>query len=123
LGRLAFVLVMFAVVVNPDFQTRAEPLANWALSPVYARLTHQHVTEIAHAIDAQRSEAGGPGTGALSEFLVEHYGRADAARDSWGTPYFYARDMWTVRVASAGPDRTPHTPDDIASQPLTIQEY
>jgi hypothetical protein len=123
MGRLAVILVIFAVVVNPDFQKRAEPFADWALGPVYGKLTRSRVAEIARAIDAQRSEEGTPTTGTLGVFLAEHYGRRDAALDSWGTPYFYARDMWTVRVASAGPDRTPYTADDIASPPLRIAEY
>src|SRR5215217_5286887 len=119
MGRLAVLFLILAVFANPDFRARAEPYAAWALNPAYEWLTRDRVGEIARALDTEESRGRPlPSTATLPAFLTDHYGRADAAVDSWGTRYFFIRDMWPIRVASAGPDRKAHTDDDIASQPI-----
>ena len=119
MGRLALVFLIISLVANPDFRARAAPYASWALDPAYEWLTRSRVGEIARALDAERSRGRPlPSSATLPEFLTAHFGRPEAAVDSWGSRFFLARDRWTTRVASAGPDRTPSTADDILSPPL-----
>jgi hypothetical protein len=119
MGRIAVLFLILSLFANPDFRARAEPYASWALSPAYEWQTRDRLGDIAHALDAAESRGNPlPSTATLPEFLTTYYGRADAAVDAWGTRYFFTSDTWTIRVASAGPDRNPHTDDDISSPPL-----
>ena len=119
MGRLTVLFLILSLFANPDFRARAAPYASWALNPPYEWVTRSRVGEIARALDAEESRGSPlPSTATLPEFLTAHFGAPDAALDSGGSRYFFTRDLWTIRVASAGPDRTPHTEDDIASPPL-----
>lgn len=123
MGRLGVLFVAIALLVNPDFRSGALPYARWALDPAYAWLVRARVEEIARAID-EASSAGRPvpTTRELPAFLQQRYGGDGASVDPWGEPFFFQRDMWTIRVASAGPDRQPFTGDDIFSPPLKSAE-
>ena len=119
MGRLVFVMLMLTLVANPDFRTRARPAAAWALSPVYGWMVQSRVDEIARALDTVGAADGDlPDTKALPGFLADYFARDGAGLDPWETPFFFSRDTWTVRVASAGPDRKPFTGDDVLSAPL-----
>ena len=119
MGRLAMLFLMLSLFANPEFRKRAQPYASFALDPAYEWLTRSRVGEIARALNAEKSRGNDlPSSAKLPEFLTRHFGGGDAAVDAWGTGYFYTRDTWTLRVASAGPDRAPNTDDDILSPPL-----
>lgn len=119
MGRLALLFLMLSLFANPEFRRRAQPYASFALDPAYEWLTRSRVGEIARALNAEESRGSElPTSAGLPEFLTRHFGSEGAAVDAWGTRYFYYRDQWTLRVASAGPDRAPHTDDDILSPPL-----
>ena len=119
MARLTVLFLMLSLFANPEFRKRAQPYASFALDPAYEWLTRSRVGEIARALNAEISRGRDlPSTSKLPEFLGRHFGGGDSAVDAWGTNYFYARDSWTLRVASAGPDRAPHTEDDILSPPL-----
>jgi hypothetical protein len=124
MGRLAIIFLIISLVVNPEFRESAKPYAGWLLDPAYGWLTRSRVGDIARAIDSE-GERGGqvPNNATLTRFLNEYFGVESAGVDAWGTRYFLTRDMWTTRVASAGPDRTIHTADDIRSAPLHTIEY
>ena len=119
MGRFVFVLLILALFANPDFRERARPAASWALEPVYGWMVQSRVEEIARALDSVRAAGGElPDGAALPSFLASYFANDGAGRDPWETPFFFARDTWTVRVASAGPDRKPFTEDDVLSTPL-----
>lgn len=119
MGRLVFVFLILALVANPDFRERARPAALWALEPVYGWMVQSRVDEIARALDSVRAAGGEiPDAASLPAFLVAYFAKEGAGLDPWGTPFFFSRDTWTIRVASAGPDRKPFTGDDVLSAPL-----
>lgn len=119
MGRVAFGLILIALVMTPSFRERARPYTDKALSPVYGWLTRSRVSEIARAIQAKRSSGSQlPTSSGLGAFLADHYRRDDAALDPWGHPFFLSSDQWSVRVTSSGPDGLPFTSDDIRSTPL-----
>ena len=121
MGRFVFVLLILALFANPDFRERARPAALWALEPVYGWMVQSRVDEIARALDAVRASGGElPDTRALPSFLAGYFAKEDAGLDPWSTPFFLSRDTWTLRVASAGPDREPFTEDDVLSAPLRV---
>src|SRR5688500_6324515 len=124
MGRLAILFLILSLVANPEFRERAKPYAGWALTPAYEWLTRSRLGEIARAIDSE-GERGVrlPDNSNLPRFLADYFGVEDAGVDAWGSRYFLTRDMWTTRVASAGPDRTPRTEDDILSQPLRVLDF
>ena len=124
MGRLAILFLILSLFANPDFRERVKPYAGVVLNPAYGWLTRSHVGEIARAIDTEGDRGREiPNNSTLPKFLADYFGVEDAGIDAWGTRYFLTRDMWTTRVASAGPDRTPRTEDDILSQPLHVSEY
>jgi hypothetical protein len=124
MGRLAMLLLIVSLVANPNFRERVGPYASFALDPAYGWLTRSRVGEIARALDTQESRGKElPTTATLPDFLAAHFGGPDSAVDPWGSRYFFARDMWTTRVASAGPDRAAHTADDILSEPLHSHDF
>src|SRR5688500_1212964 len=124
MARLAVLFLMLSLVANPEFRERAKPYAGWALSPAYGWLTRSRLGEIARAIDTG-GERGKeiPNNSSLPRFLADYFGADDAGVDAWGSRYFLTRDLWTTRVASAGPARTPRTEDDILSPPLHTREF
>lgn len=119
MSRLLLVFLFFAVVVNPEFRKRAAPHAQWLLRPAHEWMVRSRVAEIARALEAESAASRAlPTSATLPAFLAEHYRTPDAGVDPWETPYFLVRDAWTLRVASAGPDRAPITKDDILSPPV-----
>ena len=119
MGRFVFVLLSLALLANPEFRERARPTATRALEPVYEWMVQSRVDEIARALDSVRAAGGEiPEAAVLPAFLTAHFAREGAGLDPWETPFFLSRDTWTVRVASAGPDRKPFTGDDVLSSPL-----
>jgi hypothetical protein len=119
MSRLLLVFLFFAVAVNPEFRKRAAPHAQWLLRPAHEWMVRSRVAEIARALEAESAANRAlPTSATLPAFLAEHYRTSDAGADPWDTPYFLVRDAWTLRVASAGPDRAPVTADDILSPPV-----
>lgn len=119
MSRLLILLVLVAVAVNPEFRKHAAPHAQWLLRPAHEWMVRSRVAEIARALEAESAASRElPTSAMLPAFLAEHYRTPDAGVDPWATPYFLVRDAWTLRVASAGPDRAPITADDILSPPV-----
>lgn len=123
MGRFAFVLLAFAAAINPTVRAWAAPHVEWALDPVYGQMAHYRMDSIARALEGLTSAGRElPSSRTLPDFLAGHYGRPEAALDPWGSRLYMARDAWTLRVASPGPDRTRFTEDDILSRPLQLPD-
>ena len=122
MGRLLLVLLALAALGSSDVRARIRPHVQWLLDPVYEWSVGPKVNDIAREI-----ETAGP-TGVpiptsdkeLSEFLRGQYHQEEAELDPWGVPYFLTREANSVRIASAGRDRVPHSADDIASEPISL---
>lgn len=119
MGRIVFVLLVFATVINPELRARVQPHVQWMLDPVFEWSARSRVHEISRALEAESSLGRPiPTSSTLPAFLRRHYKRDDATVDPWNVHFYLARDTWTVRVASAGRDQQPFTADDILSPPV-----
>ena len=121
--RLLLVIAAIAVIVSPEARAKIAPYSHWILDPAYEWSTQSRLGQIAHAIDGEAA-AGRPyptTTNGLAVFLVSFYGTAEKSRDPWGNTLFMLRGADGLHVVSAGRDGRPGTPDDLHSQPLSLQ--
>lgn len=123
MSRIIWILVVLigAVLFIKPLRERARPQIEFVLNPVYKWEAKNRVNEIYRVI--QREKAQGvavPRPRDFQEFLSRREG-PQAALDPWGEPLYLEVGRNTVRVSSAGPDRTAGTADDVHSKPEVLQ--
>jgi hypothetical protein len=119
MSRIIWILVfaLAAVLFVKPLRERASPHIEFALNPVYKWDTKNRVNELVRLIERERATGGMVVTPRDFEKFLSNREGADAIRDVWGQPYFMEANKRTMRVGSAGPDRTRGTVDDIYSEP------
>jgi hypothetical protein len=118
---LLLALVAVFAFVNPSTRHVVEPYLGVVLNPVYRWNTEQRIAEITRALEGE-AHAGRavPNTSeALVRMLDQYTFAGEGSVDRWGTRFFIRRQGFTVRVGSAGPDRTVGTADDILGKPVS----
>ncbi len=120
IGRLLLVLVLVLGVGLYLPESRAM-LGEWVRPltvPAYRWMTAQELKQIAIDFEIYLGGRGFEpiGRGEFDVWLDDRYPQARSRVDSWDTRYTVevTRSGFTVR--SAGPDRTPDTPDDILAE-------
>lgn len=117
LVKLALLAIVLVVLV-PPLRARAAPRVEPVLAPWRKLTAADQVERIGRYVEHEaRVTERVPLPRDLSRILGEVFpGRADVMRDPWGTPFFLRRRGDGFQIGSAGPDRTPGTPDDILSR-------
>ena len=118
MSRIIWILVFLigAVLFVKPLRDRARPQIEFVLNPVYKWDAKNRVNEIKRVLERERAQGVSvPRPKDFQDFLTRREG-AQAALDPWGEPLYLEVRRSSVRVSSAGPDRTAGTEDDIHSR-------
>lgn len=119
LSRLVWILVLLlaAVAIFKPLRERALSHFEPALNPVYEWKAKNDVNDLQRAVMRELATGGPlPKAREFTDFLEQRAGPGSSI-DPWGEPFYLSLTRRNYKVASSGPDRVRHTPDDIFATP------
>lgn len=104
--RISPVVAAVLEPLGPRARAVLDPLFRWSVKNE-ARLVARELREL--ELSGQRL----PTPAEFAAFMEERDDSDRKGRDPWGQPYYLRVTDDSIIVSSAGPDRTPATPDDV----------